>query len=175
MVRDADGEKPIMENQTLPPVGAPGELLMVNVTAGLDSDGDGLSDQWEWELVAWSDGALRDLMDVQGEDDFDGDGMSNRAEYQAGTFAFLAYDALWIEQMAPVAGSRLRLTFLSVPGKTYHVSGVSDLTQTIWEPCAFALTEVGPFQTAPAEGDGNWFSLYVPVLEPIRYYRIIAE
>lgn len=175
IVRDADGDKMIMESQTVPPVGVPGELLLVNVTAGEDSDGDRLSDLWEHELIAWSGGTLRDLADVRGEDDFDGDGMSNRAEYEAGTFAFLDYDALLAEEFVPSGTGRLRLTFLSVPGKTYSISGVSDLDQASWEPCAFALTATGPLQVAPAEGNGDWVSLYVPILDPIRFYRLVAQ
>jgi len=175
VVRDKDGAKSIMERQVVPPVGAPGDMLLLNVTAAEDSDGDGLSDLWEWELIAWSDGALTGLWDVDGDDDFDGDGMSNRQEYQAGTFAFLDYDALFIEELIPAGYGRLRLTFLSVPGKTYSVSCATDLAQPAWQPCAFSLTATGVPQTVPAEGPGDWLSLYIPIEEPARYFRLMAE
>ncbi len=175
VVRDKDGLKTIMESQLVPPVGSPGDMLLLNVTAAQDSDGDGLSDLWEWELIAWSEGALTGLWDVDGDDDFDGDGMSNRQEYQAGTFAFLDYDALFIEELIPAGYGRLRLTFLSVPGKTYSVHCASDLTQPAWQPCAFSMTDTGMLQTVPAEGPGDWLCLYIPIEEPARYFRLVAE
>lgn len=175
VVSDHQGEKTIMEGATVPPVGSPGDLVLLNVTAAQDSDGDGLSDLWEWELIAWSDGALGGLWDVNGRDDFDGDGMSNLDEYRAGTFAFLDYDALIVEELIPTANGRLRLTFLSVPGKTYSVRSVPDPSAAGWEPCAFSLTDAGPLQTTPAEGDGDWFSVYIPLEEPMRLYRLVAE
>ena len=77
VVRDRDSEQTIMENQAVPPVGLPGDLILRNVTAAEDADGDGLPDTWEWELIAWSDGRLHGLTDVNATDDFDGDGVSN--------------------------------------------------------------------------------------------------
>lgn len=174
-VRDVDGEKTIMERATVPPAGHPGEMILLNVTAGDDADGDGLSDLWEWEMIAWSGGLLKTPWDVSGDDDFDGDGMTNREEYLAGTFAFLDYDALVIEQFAAAGNGRLRFTFLSVPGKTYTIAGVTTLGQDPWEPCAFATSEAGSLQTAPAEGNGDWVSLFIPVQESIRFYRVVAE
>jgi hypothetical protein len=175
VVRDAEGDHPILESPFLPPVGAPGDLHLLNVTAGEDTDGDGLSDRWEWELIAWSQSALRDLTDVRGEDDFDGDGLSNREEYLAGTFAFLSYDALIAEELVPASSGWLRLTFLSVPGIQYGVRGVADLSDTEWLPCSFSLTDAGPLQTLPTEGDGDWISLYLPLDTAFRFYRLFAR
>jgi hypothetical protein len=118
---------------------------------------------------------LTNLWDVKGEDDFDGDGMSNREEYQAGTFAFLDYDALLVEEVIPAPNARLRLTFLSVPGKTYRVFGIIQVVDNTWQPCAFAVTDAAPLQTVPAEGNGDWLSLYIPLEEPVRFYRVVAE
>ncbi len=174
-IRDAAGERTIMENATVPPVGKPGDIVLLDVTAAEDADHDGLSDQWEWELIAWSEGALRSLDEVRGEDDFDGDRSSNREEYEAGTFAFLDYDALWIEELLPTASGSLRLTFLSVPGKTYSLATTGELGQVSWDPCAFALSESGPVQVTPVEGDGGWISFYVPAEPSTRFYRIAGR
>ena len=175
VVRDADGEKTVMENASIPPVGQPGSLLLLNVTAAPDTDGDGLPDPWEWELNDWSNGVLTSLWDVQGEDDFDGDGMSNAQEYAAGTFAFLDYDYLAVEQTLPTANGWLCLTFLTVPGKTYSVRGATNLAEPVWLPCSFSVSEAAPVQTAPAEGNGDWLSLYVPLDESMRFFRVVAE
>lgn len=174
-IRDAGGERTIMEAARIPPVGKPGDLLMLDVTAAEDLDLDGLPDPWEWELIAWSEGALQSLEDVRGEDDFDGDTASNRAEYEAGTFAFLDYDALLIEELLPTAAGNLRLTFLSVPGKLYTITTAADVHQPAWEPGTFRLAESGPVQVTPVEGDGGWISLYVPTGSSTRFYRITAR
>ena len=175
VVRDRDGEKTVMENQVVPPVGQPGDMILRNVTVAEDVDRDGLPDLWEWELIEWSDGRLRSLSDVRGEDDFDGDGMSNWMEYLSGTFPFLAYDYPRIEQSALTPNGRLRLTFLSVAGKSYSPVCTTNLTEPVWAPCAFALSDTGPLQTLPAEGNGDWFSLYLPVQEPACFFGLSVE
>ncbi|MBN2703660.1 MAG: leucine-rich repeat domain-containing protein [Pontiellaceae bacterium] len=50
-----------------------------------DADADGIPDQWEQQVIEASDGAFSDASQVNPEDDFDGDGVSNYAEYVAGT------------------------------------------------------------------------------------------
>lgn len=175
VVRDADGEKTIMEKQAVPPVGQPGELVLINATAADDSDHDGLPDQWEYEIIAWSNGTLLTLADVHPEDDFDEDGMANLQEYRAGTFAFLTDDSLRIDMLSITPAHRLQLVFLSVPGKIYRPMRATDPSQSSWEPCAFALSDSGPFQLTPAEGDGDWFSLYVEVNESAQFFRLEAR
>ena len=172
LVRDQEGLKTIMENQAVPPVGQPGDLVLINATAATDLDRDGLPDQWEQELIYWSNGALRTLADVRPEDDFDGDGMTNLQEYRAGTFPFLNYDYLFIERCELTPAGRLRLTFLSVAGKVYSADCATNLTQAVWAPCPFALSDTGSMDTRQAEGTGDWLSLYVPIQEPASYFRL---
>jgi hypothetical protein len=60
------------------PEGSPGQPdLASDVGPGVDSDGDGLADLWEWNFF----GSLQPRSDQ----DPDGDGASNRAEFLAGT------------------------------------------------------------------------------------------
>jgi hypothetical protein len=175
VVRDQDNEKTIMENQAVPPAGPPGELILCNVTAAEDTDGDGLPDLWEWELIDSSKGVLTSLSEVQGADDFDHDGMSNWQEYQAGTFPFLDYDSLTAAPCVWTPNQRLRLSFLSVPGKIYSACAATNLTQAVWASHAFALTDTDPIQTILVEGTGEWISLFLPIEEPVRFFRLIVE
>ncbi len=172
VVRDSEGQKTVMENQAVPPVGQPGDLVLINVTASEDADGDFLPDTWEKELIAWSGGRLHTIYDVRPEDDFDGDGMTNRQEYRAGTFAFLSYDYLSIERTMQTPNHHLQLTFLTVPGKVYSLSYATNLARASWEACPFTLSDTADLQTSPTEGTGDWLSLYVPIEEEVRFFRL---
>lgn len=175
VVRDGEGEKTIMEQQVVPAVGIPGELILRHVTAAEDADGDGLSDTWEKELIAWSDGRFQGLQDVHGADDFDGDGVSNWLEYQAGTFAFLDNDYCYVEQAVPTSNGRLRLGFVSTAGKAYSVQSATSLAANEWASCPFGVADTDPLQVTPVEGNGDWISVYVPLGGPTHFFRLLVE
>lgn len=174
-IRDAGGERIIMENQAVPTVRQPGDLILINATAAEDRDRDGLPDPWEWELVGSSDGGLQTLDEVRSGDDFDGDGMTNLQEYHAGTFAFLADDHLAIERMEPTPNHRLRLTSLSVRGKRYRVRCTASLVDAAWRSCPVSTTEDGAFSENPVAGTGDWISLYVPLDASTWFFRLEAQ
>ncbi|MBN2562794.1 MAG: hypothetical protein JXQ75_17865 [Phycisphaerae bacterium] len=176
VVIDGEGERTILEASWLPPVGMPGEVILINVTSGVDTDGDGIPDTWEQELIDWgTNPGITSLVQVVGSDDYDGDGQPNIDEYGAGTFAFLYYDYFFAEYMEQTANNWLMLEFLSVPGKIYQVYCTTSLTWGAWAPCDFALTELGPLQTTPTEGDGDWLSLYVPMTETGKTVRLHVQ
>ena len=175
VVRDAQGERPIVEFLEVPPVGNPGELIEINVTAGEDLDGDGLPDQWEQELVNWSFGGLGSILDVHPWEGFDGGGQSNWDEYGAGTFAFLEYDFFFAEEFGRTTNGRFGITFLSVPGKLYGARYVHSLNQPLWTPSPVAATESAPFQATPLEGTGDWLTLYLPGTLSSALYRPTVE
>jgi len=176
VVDDADGRKTIMESNAVPAVTQPGDIILVNVTAGTDTDGDGLPDEWEQEMINWgSDPAITSIWDIAGADDYDGDGQSNGDEYHAGTFAFLDYDYFFAERFDMLPNHRLKIEFLSVASKVYNVQFSTNLTEGIWEDSEYSRTETGALQTGPVEGDGDWFSFFVPVLEPGRAFRLTVE
>lgn len=121
-------------------LGEPGGRTRLDLFLGLDSDGDGLPDDWERDVLD-SDPAdgLRTLADVRPGDDADGDGLSNLAEYVAGTYAFERADGLALE-IVEVNPYRVRLRFLSITGRTYRVRTQGPEG---WAETPFALAEGG--------------------------------
>ncbi len=175
LVRDAYGQKTIMEQKTLPPVGQPGEMVAIQVTAGEDSDDDRLPDQWEWELIHWSNGDLLRLDQVNPDDDYDGDGQSNGDEYRAGTFAFLDYDYFFAERMAVTPNGRIEVTFFGVEGKTYTAQHKAALDDALWIDTPFAVADTAEFLTGPLVGAGNWVSIYLPKDQVHQFFRLTVE
>ena len=173
IVIDEYGEKTIMETNAIPAVGQPGETILVNVTAGTDSDHDGLPDEWEKKLL--ESGTQTSILDIHPNDDFDGDGVSNWKEYLAGTIAYMANDYFFIENQEITPNGRLRLEYLSVPGKIYWVESTTNLSENIWITAPFATSDEGSLRTAPLIGDGNWQYLYLPLTGPSRQFKLKVQ
>jgi Bacterial TSP3 repeat len=111
----------------------PGASTRVDLTLGVDSDGDGLPDAWERALMA-ALGGRRTLADILPGNDDDGDGLSNLQEYLAGTYAFDPEDSFALTIRATELG-RSYLDFTAIRGRSYSIQGSTDL-QT-WSPVTF--------------------------------------
>jgi len=176
VVQDTYGQKTIMESNAVPAVTVPGDIILVNITAGTDTDGDGLPDEWEQELLNWgSNPGASNIWDITPTGDYDGDGQSNGDEYGAGTFAFLDYDFFFAEHFALTTNGRFKVEFLSIPAKVYMIQSTTNMPSGIWEDCEYSLTETGTLQTGPAEGTGSSFSFFVPLDERARTFRLTVE
>ncbi len=114
----------------------PGESSRVDLTLGVDSDGDGLPDAWEWALIAALGGG-KTLADIRPEDDADGDGLSNLQEYLAGTYAFDPVDGFALN-IVSTSGGRSLLEFTAIRGRTYTIQASEDLQS--WWPVEFSLS-----------------------------------
>ena len=90
---------------------------------------DGLPDDWEQQIVdADPNDAIRTIWDVRPQDDFDHDGLSNYAEYIAGTSPIDAGSVFLVSSVTPAGGpSGFTVTWRSVVGKTYSVYKSTDL------------------------------------------------
>lgn len=144
-----------IEMSTPPIVGKPGERVRLNLTLGVDSDGDGIPDAWKISqlyaagIMPDENGWRFDLLDRDG--DFDGDGISNYNEYIAGTYATDSSDFLSLK-IVEKQQSSVRLSFYSIIGKTYSLEASSDLKN--WVPVS--LYTSNPEPPAPPD-DGTPF------------------
>lgn len=169
---------PIEITATPPTVGAPADRLRLNLTLGVDSDGDGLPDAWEESqlyqagLLPGDDGWDLSLLDRDG--DFDKDGLSNWLEYLAGTYAADASSTIRLE-IKEKSGNNVRLETYAIFGKSYTVESSTDLKT--WAIAPFSLTDPsagtpGDFQTSLISPATGITSLYAKGTETTTYYRL---
>ncbi len=121
-------------------LGLPAQSTRIDLTLGEDSDNDGLPDAWERLLIQMLGGNLT-LADIRPNDDSDHDGLSNYAEYVAGTYAFDPADGFKLEVVSYNNGAPV-LKFLAIRGHTYTVYGSTNLTA--WTTIPFKLSSEGP-------------------------------
>ncbi len=116
------------------------------ILAGIvDTDGDGLDDTWEQQIVDAdpSDG-IDSIEDVLPGDDFDGDGLSNRAEAVAGTSPIDAGSVFaMVAPGTPASAGDFVLRWNSVAGRRYSVLRTTDLS------AGFSPLETGIPATPP--------------------------
>lgn len=153
---------PIQMQGALPLLGEIAGSTRLNLTLGVDSDGDGLPDSWEKDLIDFDpDDGLGTLADVKPGDDSDGDGMSNLSEYIAGTYAFDQQDALRLE-VKKITSGVAKLEFVTIPGRTYRIQSSRDFTT--WQDQAFSTQASGEEASAHLRGDQvTSLSIYVEV------------
>jgi hypothetical protein len=125
-----------------PTVGNPADRKRLNLTLGIDSDGDGLPDAWE-ESQLYQGGYLPgengwDLSLIDRDGDLDKDGISNFNEYLAGTYASDATSTLGLQIKEKLADS-VRLEFYGIYGKTYAIESSTDLKT--WAAVPFSVAE----------------------------------
>ena len=122
-------------------IGKPGEKTRLDLTLGVDSDGDGLPDAWEQALIDIYGG---NLASIRPGDDTDGDGISNLNEYIAGTYAFDPTDGFSLALLGLNAGAS-SLELLAIRGRSYSLQASSDLRT--WTPVPFRVTGPGSLPT----------------------------
>ena len=127
---------PIEMSGTSKLVASPGATTRLDLTLGIDSDGDGLPDAWEQALIA-ARGGNGSLADIGPKDDTDGDGLSNLQEYVAGTYAFDPADGFALK-LVSTAGGRSVLEFTAIRGRSYSIQTSADAV--VWTPIAFSIS-----------------------------------
>jgi hypothetical protein len=127
---------PIEMSRNFSQLGEPGKRTLLNLTLGVDSDGDGIPDAWERNLIA-ATGGKRTLADINPGDDTDGDGLSNLQEYLAGTYAFDPEDGFALA-IRSVNGGRSTLEFTAIRGRSYTIQASADMQS--WTAVPFKLS-----------------------------------
>ena len=143
-------------------IGQAGRRTRLDLTLGVDSDGDGIPDSWE-QLMIDSDytGRLLSFADVNPNDDLDGDGLTNLQEFLLGTYPLDAGDGLKLE-IVSVSGGMAHMQFACVSGRTYKVTSTSNLRT--WNSTTFAVGSTTSEQLPQLRADDTTIlDIYVPV------------
>ncbi len=158
-------------------VGQPGGSVFIDFSVGVDTDGDVIPDSWEfWQLseLGIGPGDSRWSLATLGPGDFDGDGLSDRNEYLAGTFAFLADDRLFLNIEGFETDGSARLRALLVVDKSYRVESSTDLIT--WTTVAARLgNTAATAQSLLKIEDTRETPLYAPPMpgQARQFYRLI--
>ena len=165
---------PIEMAVTSPTLGQPAQSTRLDLTLGVDSDGDGLPDAWEEAIIAMYGGTL---VGITANGDADGDGMSNLEEYLAGTLPFDPSDGFRLSLVQHDFGDAT-LEFLAIRGRTYTIEASANLQQ--WTPVQFRVVAnqmVGALQSNYAAPDVRYLRIQVPRQDGVtnRYFKALVQ
>jgi hypothetical protein len=156
----AGQEFTVLDATNSPPIGAPGSGLRLNFFRDTDTDGDGVPDSWEQMIVNASSGRFTNITQVLPGDDFDGDGMSNLAEFTAGTDPTWNVDRLEVDRIVNLpAIHQFGVGFYSIRAKTYELLGAKSLTG--WQATDFSVNTTNRVYQKFWRGDGYYSWLFV--------------
>jgi hypothetical protein len=106
--------------------------IFVLKLGGADTDSDGMDDDWE---VTYFDNLSR-----AGDGDFDTDGVSDRAEFLAGTNPKANDSNFRVLTVAPVGGGSVLVFWTGNPIRNYRVEFKDDLNAESWTPLTGGLS-----------------------------------
>ncbi|MGJ8695180.1 MAG: Ig-like domain-containing protein [Verrucomicrobiaceae bacterium] len=123
-----------------------------------DSDNDGLPDDFERMHYHPTDLTVTD-----GSDDLDGDGMTDAAEFLAGTDPTNPRSLLQVSEFRPISESEILIKWTSVAGINYSIWASEDLAPGSWTPIIPSRTANGPVMivTVPYTNSKEFFQVRV--------------
>ena len=152
---------PIEMTGTTHAIGQPGDSTRMNLSLGIDSDGDGIADAWEQTLIA-SDTTrrLQTLADVGPDGDLDGDGLTNLQEFLLGTSPNNAGDGIRLEVIEVIA-NQAHVRFVTIRGRTYGIKASTDFQN--WNRVAYSLEPNGRTGMEHLASDTKVTHAYIPL------------
>lgn len=168
---------PIQMTGSFSLLGKPGQRTRLDLTLGVDANGDGIPDAWEYAFLA-AIGSNLSLSDLNPKLVLAGDGLTLWQEFLAGTYPFDPAEPFLVKIVSVTAGAPL-LEFTTMTGRSYTVLGSFDLKT--WTPLSFQVPAEGAagviheFYYAP-----NINTVQVQVLpdsahRPMRCFRIMLQ
>lgn len=137
-----------------------GTLVRVQTEIDEDSEPDGMPDSWE---RAWFGSLGRD-----GASDFDGDGLTDRQEYQAGTDPTSGADALMFQSIEIDSDGSLAIKFQATLGRSYTLQVTDSLEASVWRKVAEVPPQAasGPvlIRDAGMRGTVGFYRLVTPAI-----------
>lgn len=133
---------PIQMTGSFATLGQPAQQSRIDLTLGVDSNGDGIPDAWESAYLSEL-GLGLNLANVHANSVLGPNGFTVRQEFLAGYYPFDPTDTLAL-QLLSVSGNSALLQFTGMTGRYYTLLGSSDLQS--WVPLSFKV---------PAEGDAG--------------------
>jgi hypothetical protein len=150
-------------------LGDPGGETRIDLTLGVDSDGDGLPDAWEQVVISQLGGGLT-LTDIRPDGDNDHDGLSNFSEYVAGTYAFDSEDGFALV-VTETRQDGVTLEFLAIRNRSYEIQRTTDFKT--WTAVPFRVpAESDSLRQAYPATDVRVLRVDVPVSAPtdVKYF-----
>ena len=107
---------------------AQGKVQTDHVAMGVDTDGDGIADAFEYQFFGG-------LTTANAMTDSDGDGISDQVEYLDGTSPIVSTDSLRITAFSTnAAGTTSPMSWTSTTARLYVIETKPDLLQLTWDP-----------------------------------------
>ncbi len=120
-------------------LGQPGKQTRIDLTVGVDSNGDGIPDAWEMAYLA-AIGSNLSLANVNANSVLGPDGLTLLQEYLAGYYPFDPADTFLLKLVDVHGGSPI-LQFTAITGRSYTLLGSADLNT--WAPLSFLIPSEG--------------------------------
>ncbi len=133
---------PIQMTGNLSQLGQPGQQNRIDLTLGVDANGDGIPDAWELAYLAEL-GSNLGLGNINANSVIGLRGLTVLQEFLAGYYPYDPLDTLSLQLLSVSRGSAL-LQFIAMTGRYYSLLGSGDLRS--WVPLSFRI---------PAEGSSG--------------------
>jgi hypothetical protein len=160
-----------IEISTPPTVGNPADRRRLDLTLGVDADGDGLPDAWEKAQLFNAGLTTTDLSLISPGGDFDKDGISDRQEYISGTYATDAADFFFL-RIVSLTDQDTVVDFYGITSKTYSIEASSDMVS--WAPVDFSMQAGGSKISSHVATDVGVVRAYIPTSIAAKkvFYRV---